>query len=218
MTSVRLDAERRDRLGRLDVVLHRELREVVLAVEAGVDDRDAAVDALQHPDHHRDVHAPRSIGAGDQARDGEVRERRKADGVDLVAVHVGAKREARRVRARGAQHPPDPPRHPAHPAPPAHPRPPTRPLCNALRRSTLPTMRLRQLGAELDLRRHLVRRQRARGRTRAGPPPIPCCPARSTTHAFTTSPLVASGMPATPTSATAGCVASASSISRGHTW
>src|SRR6202022_1181480 len=41
---------------------------------------------------------------------------------------------------------------------------------------------------------------------------------RRTTHALTASPLIWSEIPATPTSRTAGCKASASSISRGHTW
>ena len=40
----------------------------------------------------------------------------------------------------------------------------------------------------------------------------------STTQALATSPFIGSGTPATPTSSTAGCAVSTSSISRGQTW
>src|SRR5205814_9061817 len=46
---------------------------------------------------------------------------------------------------------------------------------------------------------------------------VAVCPERSTIQACTTSPLTGSLTPATPTSATAGCAASTSSTSRGHT-
>ena len=78
--------------------------------------------------------------------------------------------------------------------------------------------RLRQLGAELDRATAPCTARAARGRTRAAPASVAVCPARSTTHALTASPLTSSATPATPTSATAGCAASTSSTSRGHTW
>ena len=47
---------------------------------------------------------------------------------------------------------------------------------------------------------------------------VDACPERRTIQAWTTSPLTESMTPATPTSATAGCVAMTSSTSRGQTW
>src|SRR2546429_7332499 len=60
-TLFRSQAERRDRVRRRHVIPHRELLEVLVAMKSGVDDRDPAVGAFEHPEHHRDVHAPRAI-------------------------------------------------------------------------------------------------------------------------------------------------------------
>ena len=170
-----LDAERRDRLGRLDVILHRELREVAVAVEAGVDDRDPAVDPFQHPDHHRDVHAPRSVGAGDEARNGEVGKRREADGVDLVAVHVRANMRSqhrsatsawRARHSRGGPKAPRPTR--SRPSCPSCPSPSTRPLA---RLAGAPCRPWSSAGRHETQRAPAPCRARATGgRTRAGRP------------------------------------------------
>jgi hypothetical protein len=57
-------------------------------VKAGVDERDAAVVAFEHPDHHRDVHTPRAIGAGHQAGDRKVRQRPEPHRINLVPFRL----------------------------------------------------------------------------------------------------------------------------------
>ena len=68
-------------------------RDQAVAMKPGVDEHVAAVGTLEQPDHHRDVEAPARIGAGDEARTRESRDRRVANRVDLV-------RRRRRTRER----------------------------------------------------------------------------------------------------------------------
>ena len=77
--------------------------------------------------------------------------------------------------------------------------------------------RLRQLGAELDGRNCRASLSRHDARISSDVGALATSRLR-TIHAFATSPLAGSGMPATPTSNTAGCAEMTSSISRGHTW
>src|SRR5262249_38575316 len=80
-------------IGRFDVVLDREVAEVTVAVEAGIDEHGAPIGPLEQPDGHRDVDASRWVGAGHEVCDGKVGDGREAHRVDLVlraVVRVGA--------------------------------------------------------------------------------------------------------------------------------
>ena len=187
---VRLEAERRDCVGRLDVVRDRELLEVLIAVEAGVDERHASVDALQHPDRHRDVETARAIGAGDQARDRKVRDRREPHRVHLVLVGFrAAETPDRDASASSAQSCSSSLSRRIQPS--AHHAlqlPASRARVAALCRPSSSAAPLRN-----STSRAPCRAPGARGRTSRSSASVAVWPARSTTQALTTSPFTAIG-------------------------
>src|SRR5262245_9692464 len=213
----RPDPERRDRLGRRDEILHRELREVAIAVKPGIDERDAAVGAFQRPDRHRDVEAARAIGAGDQACDRETGDRGEPDGIDLVLVGLASQRRGkqRHSNRERRENPPALPSPPCEPDLP-HPYPPCRPSSRSARRSTLPTIVFGSSVRNSIFAGTLYGARCSRQNARSSGS-VAFWPSRRTTHALTASIRSGSGTPATPTSRTAGCVASTSSTSRGQT-
>jgi hypothetical protein len=69
----RIDACCGDGDSRGAVVTRLPLVDELLTVEAGVDEHDPAVRALQQPDHHRNVEAARAIRAGHEPGHGKRR-------------------------------------------------------------------------------------------------------------------------------------------------
>lgn len=106
-----LDPEPRHRSGRRREALDLPARDELVLVEPRVDERDAPVAALEHPDHDGDVELPVLVAAGDQVGHGKLRQHAEADGEDLVgdrrSRRPGLRGRGVRPAERGQQHQPD---------------------------------------------------------------------------------------------------------------
>ena len=85
----RLHARARDRFTRRHEVGRIPACHEAVAVKAGIHEHVATVGTLDEPDHHRDVESAAGVGAGDEPGHAKRRQRRVANGVDLVRRRRG---------------------------------------------------------------------------------------------------------------------------------